>query len=48
MLNESFRNKGPRRNNFTELAPRSGSDLIDPIEQNRSNSTHHSLYMAPV
>jgi hypothetical protein len=31
--------QGPRRNNFAELAPRSGLDLVDPIERNRSNSS---------
>jgi hypothetical protein len=31
--------KGPRKNKFAELAPRFGPDLVDPIEQNRSNGS---------
>jgi len=30
--------KGSRKNKFAELALRFGSDLADPIEQNRRNS----------
>jgi hypothetical protein len=30
--------KGSRKNKFTELALRFGSDLADPIEKNRRNS----------
>jgi len=30
--------KGSRKNKFAELALRFGSDLVDPIEQNRRNS----------
>ena len=30
--------KGLRKNEFAELALRFGSDLADPIEQNRRNS----------
>ena len=32
------KSKGLRNNNFTFFALRFGSDLFDPIEQNRSNS----------
>ena len=31
--------KGLRKNNFAELAPRFGSDLAAPIEQNHRNSS---------
>ena len=30
--------KGSQRNNFTEIAPRFGLDLVDPREQNRKRS----------
>lgn len=33
--------KGPRKNNFVELAPRFASDLVAPIEQNRRNSSDY-------
>jgi len=35
---ETLTTKGSRKNKFAELALRFGSDLADPIEQNRRNS----------
>ena len=34
-----YGSKGLRKNNFAELAPRFGSDLAAPIEQNHRNSS---------